>query len=107
MGSLWMGGIPCASASGRPSEHVGHAGALVSLSGGLQEVYFQAEATRSKHDCVPGLSLCRLHGIFTHQLYQLPAHARRVPPAPSTEKAECHVTVKERREFSCLLQSTY
>lgn len=60
------GRIPCASTSGRPSEHVGLARVLVSLSGGLQKGFFQAEVTRSKCDCVPGLSMYRLHRIFSH-----------------------------------------
>lgn len=81
-----LGGIPCIRVSRRPSKHVGHARALVSLSGGQQTGYFQADAIRSKSDCVPGLNQYRLHGIFSYPL-QLPAHTCNVPLAPSPEKA--------------------
>lgn len=103
-----VAGFPVPVQVGGLQSIVGLARVLVSLSGGLQKGFFQAEVTRSKCDCVPGLSMYRLHRIFSHQLHQLPAHALNVPPAPSTKKAERHVHCKGEKAIHLLItESTY
>lgn len=70
------------------------------------ERLFPGQVSRTKSSHVLGQSLCRFHQMSSYPLPQILAHAMSLQ-LPLLRKLNIVLTLKEKKGFSFLLQSTY